>query len=111
VDLDYKIDISLECLIELALACWRAKNENLRSGSLKLNREVEKFLKRNKLEIIDMSKEEYDPGLALEVVHCDNCENDNIKIIDRMITPIITYENKVVKKGQVIIKSKKEEEK
>jgi hypothetical protein len=99
--MDENIKISMQSLIKLSVEYWR--NKARQDKNPRFNREVKKFLDHNEIEIIDFKNKEYDPGMALKVLHHDNRSNSEKKIIKKTISPIITYSGKVVKEGEVLL--------
>lgn len=106
--MDEYISISLQSIVKLSVEYWR--NKSRQDKNSRFNREVKKFLENNEIEIVDLKNKEYDPGMALKVLHYDNSSNTEKKIIKKTISPIIIYNGKVVKEGEVLLSEKKEEE-
>lgn len=102
-----KIKINLKDLITFAENFWKYKNISQKNNP-KLNREIKKFLNNNDINIIDLSGKEYDPGMSVEVIYFKKNKNTGVKIVDKMLTPVILYKDSVVKEGQVIITQKEE---
>lgn len=102
------VKVDLKSLINFAEKFWKYKNIYPDKNNPKLNREIKKFLNNNNIDIIDLSGKEYDPGMSVEVIYYKESKNKGIKIIEKMITPLILYKNNVIKEGQVIISNKEE---
>ena len=105
--MDYNI------LIDFAINCWLLnkhlselyKDDNLPSKILiPLNSMIELTQKKG-IELIDLSKTKYDSGLAVEIVSytCDPTLIGENVIIHEMIRPIVKYNDKIIRRGQVIL--------
>lgn len=107
-----KIKISIKELIFIAEELWKtqkvAQNSSSENRNYKLFRELENFLKKYHVDILDLTGEVYDPGMSVEVIHFREVDNNGKNIfIKEMLSPIIMFRNEVIKEGEVIISNKK----
>ncbi len=69
-------------------------------------RAIEEYLNENDVTILDLSGQEYDSGLAVDVAFCENEKDRSRKkpcIITEMLSPVIMINGEVAKRGQVVI--------
>jgi len=112
-----QIELGIEDIIELAVSSWRISkwNENnkieFKMNTLPLEYSIRKIytvLGLVNVEIIDPTGSYYDIGLAVDVVYSID-EDMNVEgkiIIHETLSPIILIDNKIVKRGEVVIKKK-----
>ena len=96
---------------DVALAFWRLEKwvdsinvarKNAATSSLRL---LERFLEENKIEVIDYLGQQYDVGMAIDVIGKDieaNAPEDKL-IISETLTPLILTNGEVLKFGQVML--------
>lgn len=97
---------------ELAIAYWRLKkwldntdfsHKMIVESAL---RSFERYLSDSNIQILDLTGQIFDPGLAVEVIYCENDTplQEGKAVISEMITPIIIQTEKLLHTGQVIVK-------
>lgn len=98
-------------IIDLSIAYWRLEKwvfaapidrKLAAESSLRIFKE---YFKSNKIEIIDLTGQNYDPGLSVEVMYYedDDSKEDKMPIITEMMRPIIVQDGNVIEFGQVVI--------
>ena len=99
---------------EVAIACWRLQKwlssvdvERKIAAESSL-RALKDFLSVNNVEVVDLTGEQYDPGLSVEVLFFEDEDSDseNIPTIIEMTQPIIIQNSTVIEFGQVVIAKK-----
>jgi hypothetical protein len=110
---DY-IKIKVKSLINIAVEVWRLDKLNIESDSdrIAIKRFInylQRFLEEYKVEIIDLTEQPYEPGMAVEIVFTEG--KDVLvpykEIITEMVRPVVLIDGKVVKHGQVVTKKVK----
>ena len=98
-------------LEDVALAYWRLKkwvdsiNATRKNAAISSLRLLERFMDENKIEIIDYLGQQYDVGMAVDVIGKDvedNTPEDKL-IISEMLTPLILINGEVLKFGQAML--------
>ncbi len=109
------IECQIEQLSELSIEAWRlgqwlSKLDSQSAIGRHVLRKYEKFFQDLGFEILDMTGKTYDPGMALDIIDsiCDNTLESGIEIIDETISPIVVYQEQVVKHGQVVTRKRSE---
>jgi hypothetical protein len=100
-------------LKELAIAYWRLKkwvdNNDIphKMAVESALRSFEHYLSDCEVEILDLAGQMFDPGLAVEIIYCENDEPlyESKFIISEMVTPTIMHCEKLLHIGQVVIKN------
>lgn len=96
---------------ELAISYWRmdkwlnnANVERKMAASSAL-RSIKKYLDANGVEVVDLTGQKFDSGLAVDVINNDIPEgsDDSNALISEMIKPIIMQNGSVIQFGQVSI--------
>ena len=97
---------------EIAISYWRIdkwlKNTNVErkmavTSSL---RSIKKFLDNNNVEVLDLTGNKYDAGLAVEVIgrdYEDETPDESKLVISEMLKPVIMQNGSVMQFGQVTI--------
>jgi len=107
------VDIPLDTLIKLALEHWRHNKKNKDVDNLrtrKLKNEIEKLFEIINIKLYDLEGDKYDPGLAIEIIYYKDDKNKDETVIEEMVSPIIIYNDEVVKYGQAVLSGPKKEE-
>ena len=98
-------------ITNLAIEGWKLAKHNPKDVSSRMA--INKFLKHfdvflteNRVNIVDLTGEAYDPGMAIEVIYTEDPEikNAQTEIIKEMVRPIIFINNELVKHGQAVTK-------
>lgn len=97
-------------LKELAVAYWRLKkwvsdlNTDKKLPAESALRVFEEYISNNNIEIVDLTNQIYDAGLAVEIIYCENNETPSESpIITEMLRPVILQNNNLILNGQVVI--------
>lgn len=114
------IEMGYDEIIDLAVSNWRIikwnnhNKEDIKKNSMPLEygtKKIKSILESKNVETIDLTGKYYDIGLAVDVVY--NIDEDisaaERTIIQETISPIVFINNKVVKRGEVVIKNYQEE--
>jgi len=99
-------------LSRLAIEIWRLKKkinkvgdiigeDSLKSISLSMNN-IESFLEKNDLEVIDFTGHKYSDGINVDVLSF-NDENKDTPIISETIEPMVKHQGSIVKRAKVIV--------
>lgn len=64
---------------------------------------VDKATENAGLSVVDLSGQEYDPGMAVTAMNIDDFEPDDVLYIEQMMEPIIMKDDKVQKTGTVLL--------
>ena len=96
---------------DVALAYWRLEkwvesvNVARKNAAISSLRMLDKFLKENKIEIIDFLGQRYDVGMAVDVIGKDSEDNlpEDVLIISETLIPLILENGEVLRFGQVIL--------
>lgn len=64
---------------------------------------VDKAVENAGLSIVDLSGQEFDPGMAVTAMNIDDFEPDDDLFIEQMMEPIIMKDGKVQKTGTVVL--------
>ena len=64
---------------------------------------VDKAAENAGLSVVDLSGQEYDPGMAVTAMNIDDFEPEDMLFIDQMMEPIIMKGDQVQKAGTVIL--------
>ena len=96
---------------ELAVAYWRMNkwlentNAERKMAATSSLRSIKRYLDSNNIEILDLTGQKFDDGLAVDIVNNDVPEengNENV-LISEMIKPIVMQNGTVIQFGQVSI--------
>lgn len=114
------IEMGYDEIIDLAVSNWRItkwnnyNKEDIKKNSMPLEystKKIKSILESKNVETLDLTGKYYDIGLAVDVVY--NIDEDisaaERTIIQETISPIVFINNKVVKRGEVVIKNYQEE--
>ena len=96
---------------ELAVSYWRMdkwlKNVNVerKMAATSSIRAIKRYLDSNNIEVLDLTGERFDIGLAVDVINKDVPDDvdENQIIISEMIKPIVMQDGAVIQLGQVSI--------
>lgn len=109
------IECPVEQLSELSVEAWRlgqwlSKLDSQSSIGRHVLRKYEKFFQELGFEVLDMTGKTYDPGMALDIIDSihDETLESGIEIIDETISPIVIYQEQVVKHGQIVTRKRLE---
>ena len=98
-------------LKDLAVSFWRMErwvnnaNVERKMAATSALRTIKKYLDSNGIEVLDLTGNVYDPGMAVDVINNDapgNADKDKV-IISEMIKPVIIQNGTVIQFGQVSI--------
>lgn len=64
---------------------------------------VDKAAESAGLSVVDLSGQEYDPGMAVTAMNIDDFEPDDDLFVEQMMEPIIMKDDKVQKTGTVLL--------
>ena len=64
---------------------------------------VDKAAENAGLSIVDLSGQEFDPGMAVTAMNIDDFEPDDDLFIEQMMEPVIMKDGKVQKTGTVVL--------
>lgn len=102
-----ELSISLNEIVDLAVEFWRFEKflEKSVQNSPAVNhylRQTRQFFSKNSIETIDLTNQNYEAGLAIEVI--DFVENGgNQEFISEMTSPIVLFQGKVIRHGQAVV--------
>lgn len=96
---------------ELAISYWRMEkwlnntNVERKMAASSALRSIKKYLDSNGIEVVDLTGQKFDSGLAVDVINNDipEGENEETALISEMIKPIIMQNGAVIQFGQVSI--------
>lgn len=96
---------------ELAISYWRMNkwlinaNVERKMAASSALRSIKKYLDANGVEVLDLTGQKFDSGLAVDVINNDIPEgaNDENALISEMIKPIIMQNGSVIQFGQVSV--------
>ncbi len=106
------VEVQLSSLIELALAGWRlqcsvdsAERTGLAAAGRQGARQIHSLLRGLEIEVLDLTGQPYEPGLAVEVVDRleEGFESREATVIVEMLTPIVLLRGQVVRYGQIVV--------
>ena len=104
-------EVQQQSLINIAIEGWRLSKINPEADKDRIRlknfvREFEQFLECNKVEVVDLTGHNYEPGMALEVIFTEgkSITEPEKEIIIEMVRPLILLDGSVVKHGQVVTK-------
>ena len=111
-DIPVSLNVSMESLIRLSIECWRLRQWLNRSegdsSALAVRhvaRQFEEFLNGNEIEVMDLTGQPYEAGLAVEVLDTvkDESSHRDYAVIVETVSPVVVWHGMVVKFGQVVI--------
>lgn len=96
---------------DLALAYWRLNNwvanvnVERKTAAISSLRQIDRYLKQNKIELLDYCGQKYDSGYAIDVIEKTTERNlpEEELIISETISPLILQNGEVLKYGQVML--------
>lgn len=107
---DY-IKIKVKSMINIAIEVWRLNKLNIESDCDRIvvkrfANYMQRFLEEYKFEVLDLTGQHYEPGMAVEIVFTEG--KDVLapikEIITEMVRPVVIVDGNVVKHGQVVTK-------
>lgn len=103
--------MSIDEIIGLVIEGWKLSRltPQDKRDRVVINRFLNKFnifLKNNGVEIVDLTGQVFDSGMAVEVIYTEDENKDNAlnSVIVETIRPLIFINGKIAKVGQVVIK-------
>jgi hypothetical protein len=99
-------------LAELAVGLWRLQGTLQREyggGDITETRSwrhLQRLMKQMEdrgITLADKTGEEYDPGMSLKVVHCQEVENLSREIVHETLSPTVFFNGEVLRAGEVIV--------
>lgn len=106
-----QVAVDAEKLVDLAIYAWRLDSwlskQNLPSATVPryVIRGLNKFLDQYNVSALDITGNEFDPGLACDVI--DSLEVDNLppgsSIIAETVSPIVNIDGKLARHGQIVL--------
>ncbi|HYO62489.1 MAG TPA: hypothetical protein VER08_02420 [Pyrinomonadaceae bacterium] len=108
-----QLEVPLASLAELAVEWWRLgrwlaerAEEAQSSHARHLARRLGRFLEERGLAVVDLTAQQYTPGLAVEVldVLADETLPEGREVVDEMVAPVVTWRGAVVRYGQVVVR-------
>lgn len=110
-------DLLIKCIVDIMGETYRFKRVYLKATS-KLGAEdqkkydsqfawftkrVDKAAENAGLEMLDLSGQEYDPGMSVTALNIEDFEPDDELFVEQMMEPVIMKDGKVQKAGTVIL--------
>lgn len=115
MDINGVVKISANSLADLAIEAWRlgqwlTKLDSQSAIGRHVLRKYERFFQDLGFEVLDMTGKTYDPGMALDIIDSihDEALESGVEIIDETISPIVVYQEQVVRHGQVVTRKRLE---
>lgn len=112
---EHHLKVSLQAAVDLATEWWRLDRltaigdaslpPNSRAAIRHTARRIRQFLRELQIEVVDLTGQPYDPGLAVEVLDTagGDASSGTRAIIREMVLPVVLRQGTVVRYGQVII--------
>ena len=102
------VRINFSEIIDLGTEIWRYKkyltnNSSNNPMEIRFIRKMEEFLEKNQIIIEDLTDGGYDPGMAVNVIHTEQGEDNGEYFIKETIYPAIYYQNQLIKQAVVTI--------
>ncbi len=106
------LEVPLIALVELAIECWRLErwlaaqpHEAPTAQARHVARRLGKFLDEREVHGVDLTGQEYAPGLAVEVLDVTELAGvpAGVELIAETIAPVVMWRGAVVKYGQVVV--------
>jgi hypothetical protein len=111
-EMNETMEVKISDLADLAVDVWRLHRwafmngfERDRTVARQASRTLSSFLTETGVEVCDLTGQAYDPGHAVEVIdveHAPNGPTDSANIVE-MIAPIVLWQGRVIRTGQVIV--------
>lgn len=104
------LEVSLESFADLAVECWRLQRW-LASSPIPaaivgrhVVRRIDALLKEHEIEVLDVTGQPYEPGLAVEVIDsiADEGATEGGSVIDETVAPIVLWKGLVIRHGKVV---------
>ncbi len=111
IGLKKEINVNIENITNIAIEGWKLsklqlENDQNRMVVKKFLKHFNSFLAENQIEIIDLTGQVYEPGMAVEVIFTEGKDREYIQTetIIETIRPIIIINDQIAKHGQVVTK-------